>query len=183
MIHQNIKDFILNAESDEEVRLDHLSLLNSGNYLRDSGSKLHFCVYFGVVDIKNKLVYLGHHKKAEQWLFNGGHLDPNETPSITVTRETQEELGITISEKNILPWSRLSITSVANSAYQPFCETHYDLWHFIHFDKESFKPDVEKISTEFYDSNWLTIDEAYRIVVNQNTKDILNYLEKKFNHA
>ena len=34
-----------------------------------------------------------HHKKANDWIPPGGHIEENESPAATVIREFREELG------------------------------------------------------------------------------------------
>jgi 8-oxo-dGTP pyrophosphatase MutT (NUDIX family) len=41
-------------------------------------------------------VLLVHHKKLNQWLPVGGHIEPGETPEHAAIRETKEESGLTI---------------------------------------------------------------------------------------
>ncbi len=51
----------------------------------------HIVAYTIVVDGPD--VMLGHHKKSGRWLPPGGHVDPDEHPTETATREIIEELG------------------------------------------------------------------------------------------
>ena len=50
--------------------------------------------------IDNQKVLLIHHKKLRKWLPPGGHLDPNELPSVAAVREVFEETGF---EVELLP--------------------------------------------------------------------------------
>ncbi len=46
--------------------------------------------------VKNHKVLLVDHKKLKKWLPVGGHIDPEETPDITVRREIKEEVGLEV---------------------------------------------------------------------------------------
>src|SRR5882724_7728074 len=53
----------------------------------------HLVSYFAVVDAGH--ILLVDHKNAQLWLPAGGHVEPGEHPRTTVSRELEEELGIT----------------------------------------------------------------------------------------
>ena len=55
----------------------------------------HLVAYFAVVDVDAGAMLLVDHINAQRWLPTGGHVEPDEDPRDTVTRELQEELGIT----------------------------------------------------------------------------------------
>ena len=44
--------------------------------------------------ISNGKVLLIWHKKSNQWLYPGGHVEPNESPDEAVIREVKEETGL-----------------------------------------------------------------------------------------
>src|SRR5476649_2053306 len=54
----------------------------------------HLVSYFAVVDIAAAAILLVDHRLAGLWLPTGGHVEPDEDPRDTVTRELHEELGI-----------------------------------------------------------------------------------------
>ena len=54
----------------------------------------HLAVYFALLDEHERSVMLVDHIKAQCWLLPGGHVDEDEDPRLTVTREAAEELGI-----------------------------------------------------------------------------------------
>lgn len=177
--HQSssIKNFIDKADaSDSMVKDKHFSLLNSNRFLRDDKVKDHFCVYFAGLNLEKEKVLLGHHRKSGLWLFNGGHLDSNETISECLFREVGEEWGVDISQNAIVPHFRLSITRIDNPK-QPFCSWHYDLWHFINLDTNMFQPNKKKVDTEFYEIRWVNITEALQLSNDLNTKETLDWLQ------
>jgi 8-oxo-dGTP diphosphatase len=54
----------------------------------------HLVAYFALVDRDAESVLLVDHRGAGLWLPTGGHVEPDEDPAATVTREAREELGI-----------------------------------------------------------------------------------------
>src|SRR5215204_2843104 len=54
----------------------------------------HLVAYFMLYDALQQKFLLVDHKKAGLWLPSGGHVEVDEDPQATVTRECLEELGI-----------------------------------------------------------------------------------------
>lgn len=173
-----IQTFIEEAADPQSVKPRFLSLLNSGVFTRDEGSLDHFCVFFAVIDPKQRQVFLGEHMKAGVWLFSGGHLDPGEGPLHAVLREIDEELGIAEESFRLLPEHLISIKPINNPKY-PVCTAHFDLWHFVEVDKQIFKPDQKKLATEFHQTAWLSIDEAQKRTSDDNTCAGLEFVEER----
>jgi 8-oxo-dGTP pyrophosphatase MutT (NUDIX family) len=174
-----LSDFISTAiVFDEEIRQKHQALFSSGNYLRETKSPEHFCVYFGGIDLKSKKVFLGHHRKANLWLFNGGHLEPDETIETTIVREAGEEWGVPVLPDQILELHALTITPI-NNPLQPNCSAHYDLWNFVALDENSFSPDQQKLDTEFFSAKWFSLEEAKQQETDRNTPLLLDLLGQK----
>ncbi len=142
-------------------------------------SESHFCVYFAAYDPKSKQVFIGHHKKSGLWLFNGGHIDKGETMSKALRREINEEWGLDISMFEIKNPALLTITKINNPSKQT-CKRHYDIWYFIKVDKDSFKPDADKVLEEFYEINWLSPKRAREIVKEKNTLAGIDFVEKNY---
>jgi 8-oxo-dGTP pyrophosphatase MutT (NUDIX family) len=53
----------------------------------------HFTASAIVLD-DHQRVLLVHHNKIQQWLYPGGHIDPNEDPAQAAQREVLEETGL-----------------------------------------------------------------------------------------
>lgn len=68
---QAIKTF---NNSHETTRL-FLARAREENLSRDENPESHFCVYFAAHDPTARELFLGHHKKSNLWIFNGGHID------------------------------------------------------------------------------------------------------------
>jgi 8-oxo-dGTP pyrophosphatase MutT (NUDIX family) len=59
-----------------------------------TASTRHLTASMVVLDVPAKRVLLVDHRATEQWVFPGGHIDPNETPAEAAIREVFEETGI-----------------------------------------------------------------------------------------
>ena len=139
---------------------------------RDENPESHFCVYFLPYNAKNKKVFIVHHKKADLWLFPGGHIDKGEVLLETVNREIDEELGVkNFFKDSPLPFL-LTITPIQNRA-QP-CKMHYDVWFLVPTDGKNFNVDLK----EFHNTKWLTIEEARKIVTDQPNLKALEIIDK-----
>ena len=67
-----IKDIILNAQVNSEVKERYVSRLENGNLTRKEDDVSHFCAYFLPYDTKTKKVFIVAHKKSGLWLSPGG---------------------------------------------------------------------------------------------------------------
>lgn len=173
---ESIRSFIASASCvDEDIRRHHQALLEVPPCTRDEGALRHFCVYFIAIDTRKHVVFLGHHKKANLWLANGGHIDTGETVKETLMREISEEWGVNISKEQILPQTRISVTAIENER-QPFCKEHMDLWHVITVDSTTFHPIEENLATEFYETRWMTIQESLTRAQDANTIATLHWI-------
>lgn len=88
----------VNPADDREAadRAEILDWIDSGAPLfrtaKPSTPPRHLAVYAAIID--DDAMMLVDHKKAEAWLFPGGHVDPGEDPWWSVKREVAEELGL-----------------------------------------------------------------------------------------
>jgi 8-oxo-dGTP pyrophosphatase MutT (NUDIX family) len=110
------------------------------------------------------------------WLFNGGHIDRGETTDQALRREISEEWGVPIELENIIP-SILTITEIVSNPNGRPCKEHYDIWHLIPVNISGFKPEKEKLDTEFYTTKWSDIDEARALITDPCTIEALDFLE------
>lgn len=114
----------------------------------------HLVSYFVVLDIPQEKLLLVDHKKARLWLPSGGHVDPNEHPRATATRECKEELDIQAEFWQEEPLF-LSSDMTLDENNMP---NHIDvsLWYVIK------KPELEEINfdpREFHSIRWFHFDE------------------------
>ena len=152
-----------------EIKEEYIQRLDEGLLTRDENPQTHYCVYFAGIDSETGNFFVGHHKKSGLWLFNGGHIDKGETPREAVLREIDEEWGDT--EK-----TGLTITTIKDPDFP--CKKHYDIWYFIRLNKSLFNPDQKKLEKEFYETKWVSLDEARKLIVDPATIEALDYLNK-----
>jgi len=172
---QEIENLLDKAVS-PEVALLFKENLEGGKLTRDENQTHHFCAYFAGCDYKNKLVFIGHHKKSGLWLFNGGHIDEGEILSEAVKREIDEEWGLDIKDLNVSEPSLLTIAEINNPTKQT-CRLHLDIWHFVNAEKDYFNPNQEKLAEEFHLTEWMDIEKARKVVTDKGALQALNYIE------
>jgi 8-oxo-dGTP pyrophosphatase MutT (NUDIX family) len=159
-----------------DIRNVCLTRIREGKISRDENPGSHFCVYFAAYDPEERLVFIGRHIKSGLWLFNGGHIDKNESPTQTLVREIKEEWGNSIKIDRIEKPRLLTITTIDNQI-QP-CKTHFDIWYFLPFNSETFNPNQELLAAEFHETGWKTLKEARRLTKDKNTLEGIDEIEK-----
>lgn len=175
---QEIEELLDKAVS-EEVALIFQERLKDKALTRDENAESHFCAYFAACDYKNKQLFIGHHIKSGLWLFNGGHIDKDETLFETVKREIEEEWGLDASNLEVGSPALLTIAEIDNPTKQT-CKLHLDVWHFINVDKNDFNPDPSKIAEEFHSVEWLDLREARKIITDPGTLQALDFIEANY---
>ncbi|MCR4329628.1 MAG: NUDIX domain-containing protein [Candidatus Roizmanbacteria bacterium] len=124
-------------------------------FTKEEYTSTHFCSFFLPYNALTHSVYVVHHKKANDWIPPGGHLDPGESPLQTVVRECKEELSVTL-EKEPIRLINASITDITQP--QGFCTKHYDFWYAVATEKLDFSYD----KGEFYDAGWYELNYVWR---------------------
>ncbi len=160
----------------EDISQRFTDRLEEGSFTRDENSETHYCAYFAGYDPQKGKVFIGHHKKSDFWLFNGGHIDKGEIPEESVIREIEEEWGNGIVLQEVPVPSLLTITVIDNENVN--CKTHYDIWYFIPLDSKSFNPDDDKLAKEFFKTGWKTFKEARSLIVDSNTLLAIDKIEE-----
>lgn len=124
-------------------------------HTKAEGALRHYCSFFLPYNRDKKMIYLGHHKKADDWIPPGGHIELGETPSKAAIREMKEELGREISQEMLEPFA-LSVKEIGRP--EKGCQAHYDIWHLVHHPVQEFR----FLTSEYYDARWFTIKEGLR---------------------
>lgn len=149
-----------------------LNRIAHGKPSREENTDTHFCSFFLPFDPISKKMFLGHHKKADDWIPPGGHIDQGETPLETTIREFQEELQIQLTDEKIELFD-ISITYINNPQFA--CKEHYNLWHIVEIPQQEFIYDPK----EFYDAGWFTFDEAFAKTKRKEVLDVLREFSKR----
>ena len=166
----------------ESTYTNFLKRLKEGALTRDENPQNHFCTYFLPYNMKNKKVFITHHKKSGLWISPGGHIDKGEGLLDTLNREIYEELGV----KQFFPKIPLPFLLTINDGLKydihnapienkvQACKTHFEIWYIVNTDGVNFNIDPK----EFHDTKWLTIEEAEKIVTDPSNKRALEILKK-----
>lgn len=165
------------ASPEIPIKSQFVSRIQEGNISRDENPASHICVYFAGYDPKKKRLFMGKHIKSGLWLFNGGHIDINETLEEAIYREMSEEWGM-VKNVDINSPSLFTLTHIENPKKQ-VCKTHYDIWYFIPLNKDEFNPSQKLLRKEFSEWGWKTREETNVLVKNEQT---LSGIEKIATH-
>lgn len=177
-LKQELENLLKTGNFPKEIVGQYSKRVRRGEFSIKESPKSHFCVYFAAFDPEMKEVFVGHHKKSGLWLFNGGHLDPDETIKVAVIREMREEWDLDGNDFEIKMPEFLTITEIHNPKKQP-CRKHYDLWCFIEIDKKEFNPSEETLLEEFHEYGWKSFDEARRLMSGGNSVEAIDFVENK----
>ena len=132
------------------------------SHTKKEGSPRHYCSFFLPYDKSAGKIYLGHHKKADDWIPPGGHIEPGETPQDAAIREMEEELGVKITGDMLEPFD-LSVKPINRP--DRGCLTHYDVWHLVHLPRGKAGIRVRNfnyLKSEYYDTRWFSIQDGIK---------------------
>ncbi len=173
-----LTNLIQSAAGTDEVKRLFLDRLAEGRLTQSQNPLSHFCAYFAAYDPAGQNVFIGHHKKSDLWLFNGGHMDPGETPRDTVVREAHEEWNITLNQNLVMNPQLITLTKIEHPERQ-ICEWHFDFWHFMAFTQASFHPTDASLKTEFISYGWKPFADAAALLTDPNSKEALAYCKNR----
>ena len=131
----------------------------------------HLVAYFVVVDrIKMKLILVDH-IKAQRWLPTGGHVDMDEHPTITVSRETREELNM---EATFLFRDPVFVTETVTVG---LTAGHRDvsLWYVVAGDVDT---PIDFDRNEFKEYRWFTFEEVLALDINTLDPHMHRFVKK-----
>jgi 8-oxo-dGTP pyrophosphatase MutT (NUDIX family) len=128
--------------------------LQQGLLTRDEDILSHFCAMTLVYDSSSKKMLLVFHKKANSWIFPGGHIEECELPTEAAIREAKEEIGLTISSKQLIGPFGAQILDINNPLQMR--REHYDIFYAIDTNPSKVHIDM----SEFLAYEWLTLDQA-----------------------
>lgn len=178
-LNNELQELIRSKEFDPEVTEKFLQRIPEGHLTRDENSYTHVCVYFAAFDPNKQDVFVGHHIKSGLWLFNGGHIDKGENLSGALEREIGEEWGLKIPLENIGRPLLLTITEIPPNQKQ-ICQTHYDIWYFVPSNRNEVSFNKKLLAKEFFETRWMTIQDARSLITDPSTLKALVLLEHRF---
>jgi 8-oxo-dGTP diphosphatase len=115
----------------------------------------HLVSYFVLFDEVYQKILLVDHKKALLWLPAGGHVEIDEDPKTTVSRECLEELNVTADFWEQNPLFLTSTLTVGLTAGH----TDVSLWYVLKGDSNKA---YEFDKCEFNDVRWFQLDDIPR---------------------
>jgi len=175
-IYEQVKSVIdASICKNEAVFNRYLERIERGKFSRDENGESHFCVYFLPYNSATNKIFIVDHKKSGLWLAPGGHIDKNETLLQTLNREINEELGVMNKIQDSVRPFLLTITLIDRPPHP--CREHLCIWFRFESDGLDFKIDL----SEFYETKWVTIEEARKIVTDPATIEGLDKMEQFFN--
>ncbi|MBI4226090.1 NUDIX domain-containing protein [Candidatus Roizmanbacteria bacterium] len=155
---------------DKKILRQFINRLGFGKLTLQQNPFNHYCSFFVPFDLDSKMIFVGHHIKADQWIPPGGHIEQNESPIKTVYREFREELNHQLLNEIIKPFD-LSITTEIRNLTRS-CRIHYDFWYLVQIEKKDFN----FAKSEFYEMYWLPIDTAIQKAKRQSIINPLIHL-------
>ena len=149
--------------------------LKNPQLLRSENPSDHVCAMFYPVDVTTKKVFLGHHKKANDWISPGGHIDEGELPVETAARECCEELNFK-ADQNSFRLFDIDYLKLAPS--KNVCRIHWHIVYLLPLKETQFSFTKE----EFYDAGWFGIDIALKLTRIPTYRNELKKLQKVFTY-
>jgi len=140
-------------------RNDALSWIKSGAQLyritKPDIPPKHLVSYFVVVDFIDKSILLVDHRNAKKWLPTGGHVELNENPATTVSRESKEELQLDAMFAKQFGENPFFIT-VSTTVGLNAGHTDVSLWYVLESSKNV---EMKFDENEFNNIQWFGFDE------------------------
>ena len=157
MIRSEIRLMTSQIQSLDREEAEHIAFVEKWI---DSGAEIfriakpatpdpHLVAYFLLIDQNEQRLLLVEHRKANLWLPAGGHVEPNEHPKETVSREMQEELGVQADFLSGKPFF-LTVTKTTGDKDK---HTDVSLWYIL---RGSIATHFQFDEREFHSIRWFT---------------------------
>jgi 8-oxo-dGTP diphosphatase len=130
----------------------------------------HLVAYFVCVD--GDQVLLVDHKKAQLWLPPGGHVEPGEHPRVTVSREIEEELGVTAE----LAFPEPLMLTVTKTQGLGVGHTDVSLWYVLRLERER---ELRFDAREFHGVQWFATGDVPHARSDPHMARFLQKLEQR----
>ncbi len=132
----------------------------------------HLVAYFLLIDQNEQQLLLVEHRKANLWLPAGGHVEPNEHPKETVSREILEELEVQADFLSETPFF-LTVTKTTGDKDK---HTDVSLWYIL---RGSIATPFQFDEREFHSIRWFTPSE---IPLDQSDPHMRRLIQKLILH-
>lgn len=160
-VRDKILDLVVGIDPHDSLEKQHINntiaWIKSGEQIfrisKPDNPNKHLVSYFVIFDQAKEKILLVDHKKAELWLPSGGHVEIDEDPADTVTRECMEELSIAAEFFYKKPVFITQTVTVGKTAGH----TDVNLWYVIK-GNSNIKYDFEQ--EEFSSIRWFGLDEV-----------------------
>ncbi|WP_110513232.1 NUDIX hydrolase [Herpetosiphon llansteffanensis] len=114
---------------------------------------MHLVSYIVVYDPATAQILLVDHRNAQLWLPCGGHVEPDEHPASTVSREIEEELGIEAQ----FYWPEPCFISVTETVGLTAGHIDVSLWYVVQADSQQT---LRYDQAEFAQIRWFALDDV-----------------------
>lgn len=173
MMKNKFKNEVLKLKDkiDKNLLEFFLKRTEEGNLIKEENPFEHFGSFFLPIDAKERLIFLGHHIRANGWIPPGGHIKKGENPLDTVFREFKEELDYELTNERINLFD-LSAESIRKTKGRK-CKFHYSFWYLVYIDKTDFNFD----RNEFHSAKWVTLEEGIKLIQRKKHKEIIKKLK------
>jgi 8-oxo-dGTP diphosphatase len=159
-VRDKILDLVLGMNPHDPLEKQHIhdtaAWITSGKQIfritKPDNPNKHLVSYFVMFDQDEEKILLVDHKKAELWLPSGGHVEIDEDPTDTVTRECMEELSVAVefwSKKPVFITQTVTVGKTAG-------HTDVSLWYVI---KGNSNIEYDFDQEEFSSIKWFGLDE------------------------
>ncbi len=108
--------------------------------------------------------------EGNSWCLPGGEIEKNETAIAGAIREVNEETGITLKQKQLIPFNKLYLRR-----FSPLFKCSFALYYVAFSNQPSLYID----QTEHSEGKWFSFEEALKLPLIEGGPFILNYCFKK----
>jgi len=144
---------------------------------RPDNPRKHLVSYFVLFDEARNKLLLVDHAKCDLWLPAGGHVDIDEDPRRTVSRECLEELGVAANFDTRFGKEPLFITSTITKGHGE--HTDVSLWYVIGGDS---KQELDYDPREMNGYKWLSPSEILAIPIDELDPHMHRFVRKLQKH-
>ena len=135
-----------------------------------------------IINSKNEVLIQQRSSNKKLWpnkwdITAGGHVDAGEFGYEAVIRETKEEIGIDITEKDLL----FIGSTISHNEQNDIINNHFNEFYIVKkdLDKKNIKLDLEEVQ----DIKWISKEEILKMIKEKNTEltekwSCWNYLKK-----